>query len=512
MSRSSPGRAWPRWLRDTAVLTLITFGLHACGTWRAVPITNVETGKQSLADVNIRVKQTGSPGMQTVHVSSVQFPYVEGFIDGDEPQPVKIDLRQVDQLEVYDPQTGLVILAVVGAIILIAALVTLIVALTKKSCPFVYVVTPEGPRLVGEAYSGAITKSTQRADLMPLPALGKGTARLLLANEALEAQYTDQLELELVDHPAGIRALATAEARPILVGPSTPPTQVTDLGGADVTTLVAVQDGRSWESDLDAAATAPDPQLREGLVVTFPRPRAGTTPVLELQGGNTVWMDLVFGRFFALFGDSLDAYLAARDDPASAAGALAWRQREGVDLSVEVSRGDRWERIGVVSPIGPVAARRVAVPLPAVDASGPLRVRLTGGLGFWRFDQVALSELRSPEPGVIHLAAVKARQDDGEDVRSLLAATDGRYQVLAKPGERVELAFNLPETAPGIVRDAFLFTRGYYLVYPSPDSTQSTATLRTLRDEPHSLSRFSLDLYRRYRELALAQTDKAAPR
>jgi hypothetical protein len=234
--------------------------------------------------------------------------------------------------------------------------------------------------------------------------------------------------------------------------------------------------------------------------------------VLELQAGNTAWMDLVFGRFFALFGDSLGAFLARGDDPASAAGTLAWRQREGVDLSVEVFQAGRWERVTVVSPLGPVALRRVAVPLPPVDPREPVRVRLTGGLGFWRFDEIALSELRTADPPVVRLAPDKARQDDGTDVRSLLAATDGRYQVLPQPGDRVDLHFQFPEPVPGLVRDAFLLTSGYYLVHPSPDSDKSIATLRTLGEQPNGLSRFSLDLYRKYRELALASSSVEVPR
>ncbi len=35
------------------------------------------------------------------------------------------------------------------------------------------------------------------------------------------------------------------------------------------------QDGRFWQTDLDRAAAAPKPELREGLVPTFPPRRPG---------------------------------------------------------------------------------------------------------------------------------------------------------------------------------------------------------------------------------------------
>ena len=47
-------------------------------------------------------------------------------------------------------------------------------------------------------------------------------------------------------------------------------------------------------------------------------------------------------------------------------------------------------------------------------------------------------------------------------------------------------------------RDAFLRTSGYYRVHAPPQPELSVGTLHRLRDEPGSLSRFSVDLYRGY--------------
>jgi len=511
----------PAWLPRAALLTLLTFGVQACGTWRAVPLANVESGKESLEGVELRVRERGSSEKRTVQVTAVHFP----FVDGKETLPpgakgseikevrdVQINLNAVEEIEVYHARAGLTILAVAGTIVGVAALVLLIALLTKSSCPFVYAVTPDGPVLVGEAYSGATGRSTQRGDLMPLPLLPGGHARLWLANEARETQYTDQLELWLVDHAPGLRAVATADARPVLVEGALAPVRATDLAGADVTGLVAFGDGRFWQSDLDRLSAEASPELREGLEVAFDAPVAGGRPVLELEVGNTAWMDLVFGRFFALMGDSLAVHVAGANDPASGPAIRAWREREGVDLSVEVLRSGRWEKVGLVPPVGPMAPRRVAVPLPAAEPGSPLRVRLTGGLGFWRLDQIALSALRADAPSPVRLAPATARQGDGADVRALLAAADGRYQEMARPGDRVDLSFDLPPAEPGTVREAFLYTSGYYNVHPPPQRERSISTLYTLRDEPRSLSRFSLDLYRSYRELALAGGGEGARR
>lgn len=145
--------------------------------------------------------------------------------------------------------------------------------------------------------------------------------------------------------------------------------------------------------------------------------------------------------------------------------------------------------------------RHFAVPLPAAD--GPVvRVRLSGGVGFWMVDKVAIAAINSRDVRSLRFGPVRALQADGSDARELLAVTDGTYQVLPQRGTQVRLDFELPPLAPWLVRDAFLHTSGYYRVHTPPQANLSAQTLYRLRDEPGSLSRFSLDLFRRYEEAA----------
>ncbi|MCX5730973.1 MAG: hypothetical protein NTY18_06385, partial [Deltaproteobacteria bacterium] len=124
---------------------------------------------------------------------------------------------------------------------------------------------------------------------------------------------------------------------------------------------------------------------------------AGGPLALELDAGNTLWLDVVFGRFFALLGDRLDTYLDDTDKPESRGPTLAWREREGVDLRVEVERGGRWERVAVVPTVGPASLRRFAVPIGTAGGS-EVRVRLSGGVGFWQADRVAMASIEPSRP------------------------------------------------------------------------------------------------------------------
>jgi hypothetical protein len=195
---------------------------------------------------------------------------------------------------------------------------------TKSSCPFVFVDEGQGERLLGEGYPGAIYRAIERDDLLPLPVHGAGPLRLRLANLVDESQYTDRLELLTVDHPAGSRALTSAERTILLVGPAQPPREAQDFQGRDRLALVAAADGEAWRSELQQAAMANRPAVRDCLTASF-APIEGR-PVLEVRLKSSRWLETVTGRYFAAMGDSHAAYLA-KLNAADGRQIEAWRAR-----------------------------------------------------------------------------------------------------------------------------------------------------------------------------------------
>jgi hypothetical protein len=222
-------------------------------------------------------------------------------------------------------------------------------------------------------------------------------------------------------------------------------------------------------------------------------------PVLELVLKNTRWTEVVLGRFFALAGERFPSVLKAGNDGDTSA-IRAWREREGVDLRIEVLRSGRFETIAVIPATGPVENRRIGVPLPDWTGQGPVMVRISGALGFWRIDQVALAS-RSPEPiRVRRVQPHQALDQDGLNQLASLHAADGRYQTQPRVGDHVDLSFRLPDAVPDRIRTCFLWTHGYYNALPPIGSTNSLSRLRAIRDEPGGLARFGLAFYRENRE------------
>jgi hypothetical protein len=447
---------------------------------------------------------TTPSGPVQMAVRRVEAPWVHGVPEVGTGH-VRVDLREAQRLEVGERSFSVGRAA--GLVLAAAVLIGAVAAAgssgssSQGSCPYVYVDRGAGWEKAGLAYVGAAFRSIQRDDLLPLPPLPPGDVRVRLSDEAAETEYTDRVELVVVDHAADVRPVATFDGQVALVSGGTPPREARDGAGRPVTTLVGAADGSAWETNV-VEVSRTSPPVHEQITAAFAVPGGAGSPVLEIAGGNTLWMDLVFDRFFAAMGGRLETYLAAGNQPSRRTGLLAWRQREGVDLTVEVLDRGHFRRVAAVPTIGAASLRRVAVPLPDDLAGGPdLTVRLQGGLGFWTVDHLALSRRVDVAATTWRLAPASAVDIEGRDQSEAVAAADERYHVL-EPGQSLDLRFVPPPAVAGRTRTAFLLTKGYYNVHPPIQGTWSPGTLLTIRQEPGALSRFSRDLAAEYVRLA----------
>ena len=431
----------------------------------------------------------------------LQYPYVNGEIDeakGNVPsEPVagsnitrRFNLDDATQIESYRVSAAKIAgMSVLGAAGLVAAVALLIAA---TSCPTVYLMHDGKPVLAGEAYPGAIFRSIQRDDLLALPDVQSGRLQLRLSNDNPEIQYTDAAQIVLVRHARDVRALATQDGRVVLAGPSQAPSTARDLDGGDVMDRIAGVDDRVWQSDLDASYRAGKREAREGVVATFRAPADGAL-VLDLMAENTLWMSAVFHRGFAMTGASFRPMIAAAN-AGDRGRTEAWRAREGVDLRVEVLRGEQWQQVAIVPTPGVVKLREMAVPIGTFARDEQVQVRLTGGFGFWRIGSAAIASVVESSPKFTSVAATSAIGSDGRDQRQLIERADGRYQVLPKPGHFIDLTFELPESADE-TQTAFLATSGYYNPLPPARHRQQLAEVRRITATEGGLALLGIDMY-----------------
>jgi hypothetical protein len=317
-----------------------------------------------------------------------------------------------------------------------------------------------------------------------------------MRNGARQTQYADEVALLVAEHPANLRAVAVPDGGIVLVSPPRPPISVLDRLGHEVTPAVASRDERVWQTDLGDGGS--DPALQDELTATFPAPAVGT-PVLEIVGGNTEWLDLVLGHIARTMGNQLPRYSAMGEQPAGAAWIAQWRERERLDLSVEAFVAGTWRRVNAVPSTGAATLRHVVVPLPGeLTATGLLRVRMRAGAGFWRIDQLALSALASSAPAIRRLSPRSATGASGRDERGALADADGRYTTLENKGDALDLRFDVASPREGTAQSLFLLSRGYYELHPTLGSRWSPQLLESLAEERGSLGRLSRDLAREH--------------
>tara|TARA_B110000459_G_scaffold113167_1_gene125217 strand:+ start:655 stop:1260 length:606 start_codon:yes stop_codon:yes gene_type:complete len=82
---------------------------------------------------------------------------------------IKILIKHISKVEVYNKQTGLLILQYIGGAVVFVGVAFIIYFLAKSSCPFIYTLDENDYNFRGEIYGGAIAPNLERDDFMPLP-------------------------------------------------------------------------------------------------------------------------------------------------------------------------------------------------------------------------------------------------------------------------------------------------------------------------------------------------------
>ena len=427
---------------------------------------------------------------------------------------VTVDLETVQKVwisEVSVPWTlmfvginAAILYGAASATIASVAVTVLIISIFLFSCPLIYVLDADGNwELLGEAFTGAISKAMSRTDVLAVPLPQGNEVELLVANESREIEYIDLARLVVVDTPASTRAVATHTSDLVLIGEEILPRSAADINGPAPAERLNASDGRAWFTDLAAVAGADEGARREWLVVDFPAMPGESALLLDLR--NTWWSNQVAGEIYRAHGARLERNMERASDPDKAQDLLDFRKESGFDLRVEVEIGGEWQEVATVPSVGPAAFREMVVPLPESDQQQ--RVRLSGGVGFWEVDRTALVALKGTP--VTRRIAPLAAERAGDSELAALASIDGEHAVMERD-ESIHLRFALPEAVPGQDRSLFFETHGYYQPL-AEESTRIRPLLPTrLWLDPTVAGQISVELYREF--LSAAQFQLAAYR
>lgn len=357
-----------------------------------------------------------------------------------------------------------------------------------ESCPLVY--TYDGSRYILEAepYGGAISRSLERTEWIPLEHLRpvEGVYRLRMTNELAETEYTDELKLVVVDHGPGSRVVPDVFGRMFAVRKPVPPYRAVDGRGGDVRGELAGRDGRFWESSAYNHAR-PEKDLRDELVLEFPKPEGARTAVLVADAWTTLAGAVAAQGFLESLGRDQDAFFKEVDERGPAFfKMLNWYANEDLyTLNVQVETVRGWTPRVRIHGGGPFVAKEKAYLFDVGDVRGKtLRLRIKPPAGFWRLDSLALEFDAPPPLESLEIGAGLATDQAGRDVCPPLARNDDVFHEMPDRGDFVDLSFPVPPVQAGLTRSFCLKAAGYYRVHLSADGAPRRDNLDRILTEP----------------------------
>lgn len=501
----------PSLVRPLATLLLVPLIAHLSGCYVHNPVPREEV--EDPAEVRIA-------GVTTVRGDTVMFDQSKmNPSRGGQPSPRVPTVRAdtlfatvegesyrlpVDQVQRYWIRTvstgrtiGLVAGVVGGAFLALGA----IVAATKESCPFVYSWNGSEWVFDGEPYGGATTRGLERDDWAELEHLvaEDGEYRILVTNEVPETQYTNRLELVVVDHAPGTRVVADGDGGFHVVRSALRPIEATDEAGRDLTGWLAEEDRRVWEPEPDPFAS----DHRTTITVAFPKPADAERAVLLHRVGTGIWGSYMIKAMLELHGDEVrDWYAGIDSDPGAREALHGWNLREELyALKVEVEGPAGWEEAGVISGGGPFVLESRALPIDPRDAGDDrLRIRVRPPRGFWALDALSVAYGGDDEPlSVWRLPPTRAADRLGRDVRPALTAVDSEYYAMPTNDDRAEVVFQAPPPpAAGVERTVFLHATGWYRIHLDESRAPDRETLRRIATVPGAAARYAAERFHRW--------------
>ena len=345
----------------------------------------------------------------------------------------------------------------IGIIAGVVVIFSIIVALTKSSCPYVYAFDGEAFIFDGETFGGAIASNLQRDDYMPLPSLKPANERyrIRISNELKERQYTDLAQLVVVEHKNDERVLLDKRGKPHLIHEPSEPTEAISYSGENLLSSLS-------EKDQNVFFFNDEDYSKNGILMKFDKPENVRNAKLVLRGKNTLWFDYQFGEFLSLFGGIYSDYM----DQQGKIPSIERAQRiidNDFPLSIYVKENGAWRLVDYLHTIGPLASRDFVIPIELSDTKeSQVEIKVETGFMFWELDFAGMDFTANEEVKANYLKPIKALGSGSKDWTIALSEIDERYMAQEQVGEVTEVVYRSIKPQEEHKQTYFLHTSGYY--------------------------------------------------
>lgn len=410
-------------------------------------------------------------------------------------QEVSIPFSKLDSVSVNNANTGRTALNIVGATVAVFTVALVVVALTKSSCPFIYIKDGEEYVFSGELYPGAITPNTQRDDYIPLqqfvPSGDEYTIKV--TNELLEIQYTDLLQLIVIEHPENVKVLLDQKGKAHSFSNIVAPKKAfSDRFSAELSNVLE-QDGKSFLFDSEIKST----NGARSLTMEFAKPAGAKQAKLYLTAKNSYWLDYTFGKFNEQFGFYYNTFQKKQlQTPGEES--TQWGIDQNIPLSVYIQTNGQWKLVEQIPTVGPMAFRDLVVPIDLADVvEENVIIKLETGFMFWEIDLAGMDFSENIPLKAVALEPSVAIDEKGENVTDLLRKADKKYLIQPEVGNEVIVSFKYkPQNTTGSTT-AFLKNRGYYTYIRDYTGIPNFVELREFKKSGR-FSLFSEEQYKKF--------------
>lgn len=414
-------------------------------------------------------------------------------------QPYEISLNEVQRYWVVRKETstartlGLTAAVVGGTVVLLAA----IAIATKNSCPFVYSWNGNEYVFDAEPYGGAITRGLERDDYSELENLKvvDGRYDILITNEVPETQYTNLMELQAVDHPAGTRVVRDDAGRFYTLSSPQRLISALDHTGRDLRHWLESTDRLIWEPE---TRPGKDGRLYNEVILTFPKPTEARRLKLVANVATGLWGSYMIKELLKLRGRDLEAYYEKVDsDPAQAELTHAWSLREQLyALELSVEEPDGWHVRGALLGGGPFIAEERVTVLDVSRVSGDeVKIKIRPPVGFWALNSFLAEYSEEGKVTVTSVKPASARDKSGRNILQEISKVDGDYYAMPVVGDRAWVSFPALPEQPGVQRTIFLHSRGYYRLHLEGAGEPDNRMLQEVREVPGAAVRMAARLF-----------------
>jgi hypothetical protein len=282
-----------------------------------------------------------------------------------------------------------------------------------------------------------------------------------------------------------------------------PPEEARDESGTDLMTFFRARDDIAWETHMASVSREPLESTRHTITLRFLKPPGVQRATLVVHGGTTLWGSNMIRVMYELRGNNVDRWYEEADRRGPALyDLLLWLGREELyTLKVHVLKNGAWHERGALVGGGPLIHESQLVPLAVSGTEGDrLVVQLRPPVGFWSFDQVAVTFDPTVSVPLTPLRMLTAVDQRGRDVSELLSEEDGKHLIMPDREDETTVTFEAPPLPPGKKRSLFLASSGYYRLHLPKQVPEDAEAIARLAVNPGEIVRFSAMKYSQWQK------------